>query len=77
MTLRTLIYQAYGNGLSAAMSVSGGPGTRYTIEGRAEGNPSDREFRAMPRSPLEERFALKTHREPREIDVWAPVPAPG
>jgi uncharacterized protein (TIGR03435 family) len=78
MTLRVLIYQAYGTGLSTAMSVSGGPDwmnrNRYTIEAMAPGNPTDRDYRVMLRSLLEERFALKTHRETREIDVYALVP---
>lgn len=75
MTLRLLIYQAYGSGLSTAMSVSGGPDwinrNRYTIEALAQGNPTDHDYRAMLRSLLEERFALKTHTETREIDVYA------
>ncbi len=78
MTLRLLIYQAYGSGLSTAMSVSGGPDwinrNRYTIEAIAQGNPTDRDYRAMLRSLLEERFSLKTHRETREIDVYGLVP---
>src|SRR5215469_12432337 len=79
MTLRLLIYQAYGNGLSTAMSVSGGPDWMkrkcYTIEALAEGNPTDREYRAILRNLLEERFALKTHTETREIDVYTLLPA--
>jgi uncharacterized protein (TIGR03435 family) len=78
MTLRLLIYQAYGTGLSTAMNVSGGPDwmnrDRYTIEALAQGNPTDRDFRWMLRSLLEERFALKTHTETREIDVYALLP---
>ena len=78
MTLRTLIYWAYGSGLSTAMSVSGGPDwmnrNRYTIEALAQGNPTDRDFRAMVRNLLQERFALKTHTETREIDVYGLVP---
>jgi uncharacterized protein (TIGR03435 family) len=78
MTLRLLIYQAYGSGLSTAMSVSGGPDwmnrTRYTVEGLAQGNPTDRDYRAMLRSLLEDRFALKTHTETRDIDVYALPP---
>jgi uncharacterized protein (TIGR03435 family) len=78
MTLRLLIYQAYGSGLSTAMSVSGGPDwinrNRYTIEAVAQGHPTDRDYRAMLCSLLEERFALKTHRETREIDVYGLVP---
>jgi len=79
MTLRLLIYLAYGNGLSTAMSVSGGPDWMkrkcYTIEALAEGNPTDREYRAMLRNLLEERFTLKTHTETREIDVYTLLPA--
>jgi uncharacterized protein (TIGR03435 family) len=78
VTLRVLIYWAYGSGLSTAMSVSGGPDwmnrNRYTIEAVAQGNPTDREYRTMLRSLLEERFALKTHNETRQIDVYALVP---
>jgi uncharacterized protein (TIGR03435 family) len=78
MTLRLLIYQAYGSGLNTAMNVSGGPDwinrNRYTIEAVAQGNPTDRDYRAMLRSLLEERFSLKTHRETREIDVYGLVP---
>jgi uncharacterized protein (TIGR03435 family) len=78
-TLRVMIYWAYGTGLSTAVNVSGGPDwmnrNRYTIEATAEGNPADRDYRAMLRSLLEERFALKVHRESREIDVFALLPA--
>lgn len=78
MTLRLLIYQAYGTGLSTAMSVSGGPNwinrDRYTIEAVAAGNPTDGDYRAMLRSLLEERFALKTHPETRQIDVYVLAP---
>lgn len=77
MTLRLLIYQAYGSGLSTAVSVSGGPDwmnrNRYTIEALAQGNPTDRDYRAMLRNLLEERFSLKTHEETREIDVYGLV----
>jgi|HubBroStandDraft_1064217.scaffolds.fasta_scaffold83083_4 uncharacterized protein (TIGR03435 family) len=78
VTLRVLIYWAYGSGLSTDMSVSGGPDwmnrNHYTIEAVAQGNPKDREYRAMLRSLLEERFALKTHRETRQIEVYALIP---
>ena len=78
-TLKILIYWAYGTGLSTAVNVSGGPDwinrNRYTIEATAEGNPTDRDYRAMMRSLLEERFALKLHRESRDIDVFALLPA--
>jgi uncharacterized protein (TIGR03435 family) len=74
MTLRLLIYQAYGTGLSTALNVSGGPEwinrNRYTIAAVAQGNPTDRDYRLMLRSLLEKRFSLKTHDETREIDVY-------
>lgn len=78
VTLRVLIYDAYGTGLSTALNVSGGPDwinrNRYTIEATAQGNPGDREYRAMLRSLLEERFALKTHMETKDIDVYRLMP---
>jgi uncharacterized protein (TIGR03435 family) len=77
MTLRDLLYQAYGSGLSTALNVSGGPEwiarERYSIEAVAQGNPDDRQFRAMLRKLLEERFAVKTHKETRQIDVYTLV----
>lgn len=78
MTLKDLIYRAYGTGLSTAMKVSGGPEwinrNRYTIEALATGRPTDREYRLMLRGLLEERFALKTHLDTQQIDVYALVP---
>ena len=52
-------------------SIATGTRSRRT----AEGNPTDRDYRAMLRSLLEERFALKVHREAREIDVYTLLPA--
>jgi uncharacterized protein (TIGR03435 family) len=78
-TLRNLIYYAYGNGMSTALRVSGGPDwinrVRYEVQGLAPGRPTQREFRMMLRALLEERFALKTHTEAQPIDVYALVPA--
>jgi uncharacterized protein (TIGR03435 family) len=78
-TLRIMIYWAYGTGLSTAVNVSEGPDwinrNRYTIEATAEGNPTDRDYRAMLRGLIEDRFALKVHRESREIDVYTLLPA--
>jgi uncharacterized protein (TIGR03435 family) len=78
-TLKILIYWAYGTGLSTAVNVSGGPDwinrNRFTIEATAVGSPTDRDYRAMLRGLLEERFALKLHRDSREIDVYALLPA--
>jgi uncharacterized protein (TIGR03435 family) len=79
MTLRNLIYYAYGNGLSTALRVSGGPDwigrTSYDVQGLAPGGATQRQFRAMLRALLEERFALKTHTETQSIDVYALLPA--
>jgi len=78
VTLRVMMYWAFGSGLSTAMNISGGPDwinrNRYTIDAVAPGNPADREFRAMLRGLLEERFALKTHNDTRQIDIFALVP---
>jgi uncharacterized protein (TIGR03435 family) len=78
VSLKIMIYWAYGSGLSTAMNVSGGPDwinrNRYTVEAIAQGNPTDRDFRAMLRSLLEERFAVRTHSDTREIDVYALLP---
>jgi uncharacterized protein (TIGR03435 family) len=52
----------------------------YTIEARAEGNPTRAEVRQMVRSLLEERFQFAAHFEKREGQVYALVvakPSPG
>jgi uncharacterized protein (TIGR03435 family) len=78
VTPRALMYYAYGTGLSTAMNVSGGPDwmnqNRYTIEAVAQGAPTDRDYRSMLRGLIEERFAVRTHIETREIDVYALLP---
>jgi uncharacterized protein (TIGR03435 family) len=78
MTLRNLIYYAYGNGLSTALRVSGGPDwigkTVYDVQGLAPSSATPRQFRAMLRALLEDRFALKTHTETQSIDVYALMP---
>lgn len=60
------------------MRVSGGPDwmnrKHYTIEAVAQGDPTDRDYRAMLRTQLEERFRLRTHHETQQIDVYALVP---
>ena len=67
VTLRVMVSYAYGSGLSTALNVSGGPDwmnrNRYTVEAVAQGTLTDRDYRSMLRSLLEERFALKTHTE--------------
>lgn len=47
----------------------------YTIEARAEGNPSRDEVRQMVRSLLEDRFHFDAHMEKREGQVYALVVA--
>ncbi|MEP6963774.1 MAG: TIGR03435 family protein, partial [Acidobacteriota bacterium] len=74
MTLRLLVYWAYGSGLSTALKVSGGPDwgnrDRFDIQALAPGNPTERQFRMMLRSLLEERFAMKWHAETETNDVY-------
>jgi uncharacterized protein (TIGR03435 family) len=43
----------------------------YTIEARAEGNPTRDDVRQMVRSLLEDRFQFAAHREKREGQVYA------
>jgi uncharacterized protein (TIGR03435 family) len=73
-TLKQMIGFAYGNGGLVGIQVSGGPNwidqDRYTVEGQAEGTPTPAEFRAMLKSLLIERFALKTHTTTKEINVY-------
>jgi uncharacterized protein (TIGR03435 family) len=77
VTLKLLVYYAYGSGLSTDVNVSGGPAwidrNRYTIEAVAKGSPSDRDYRSMLRNLLEDRFALKTHAETRDIEPYVLV----
>jgi uncharacterized protein (TIGR03435 family) len=81
--LRDLIltaYDIYGNGASPApgafrMQVVGGPAwmdsTRYDVVAKPTGNPPRSEmYGPMLQSLLEDRFALKVHREPREGRVY-------
>ncbi|HTB12590.1 MAG TPA: TIGR03435 family protein [Bryobacteraceae bacterium] len=62
--------------------IEGGPGwinsERYTIDAKAEGAPSHGMMHGpMLQALLEERFHLKTHRETREIPVYALTAAKG
>jgi uncharacterized protein (TIGR03435 family) len=79
MTLRNLIYYAYGSGLSTELRVSGGPDwvgkTPYEVVGTAPGRSTQRQFREMLRALLEERFSWKAHIEKQPFDVFAMVPA--
>jgi uncharacterized protein (TIGR03435 family) len=70
-SLRLLIQNAYG---VQAFQILGGPDWMRTIgfdvEAKAEGNPTNVEVWLMLQSLLEERFALKVHRETRELPVY-------
>jgi len=64
MTLRNLIYTAYGDGgFNTSMRVTGGPDwtttTPFSVEGVASGPATPQQMRLMLQSILEDRFALK------------------
>jgi uncharacterized protein (TIGR03435 family) len=77
MTLVWLIYTAYGEGLNTAVKVTGGPDwinkTSYAIEGQAQQPSTQRQFRLMLRTLLEERFGLKIRTENQMGDVYSLV----
>src|SRR5207244_289699 len=50
---------------------------RYDIDAKAEGTPTRDEIRLMMQRMLAERFQLKTHRETRDLPVYALVAAKG
>ena len=76
--VRTLIQTAYD---LPPFQVLGGPewlrSELYEIEGKADGNPSKDEILVMLRQLLQERFALKTHRESKELPIYNLVAAKG
>jgi uncharacterized protein (TIGR03435 family) len=45
----------------------------FDIEARAAGNPTKDQFRLMMQSLLEDRFKLNTHREARQVPIFAMV----
>ena len=77
MTLAWLIFTAYGEGMNTSTTVSGVPDeikqTSYAIEGLAPGPATQRQFQAMLRSLLEERFGLLVHIEMKSGNVYALV----
>ena len=78
MTLRALIYAAYGDGgFNTSMGVRGGPDwsnrTLFAVEGVAPGPATPRQLRLMLRTLLEERFALKLRHETETYDQLALV----
>jgi len=74
--LDTLIAFAYG---VDDFRLLGGPGwirdeqTRFDVNGRVTANVSNEQLRLMMQSVLEDRFALVTHREQREMPVYSLV----
>jgi uncharacterized protein (TIGR03435 family) len=74
MTLASLVYTAYGNGgFNTGMRVTGGPDwvsrTSFAVEGVATGAVTPLQLRLMLQTLLEDRFALKFHREAPLGDV--------
>jgi len=79
VTLRQLISQAYN---VRDFQISGGPGwisaERYDINAKAEGLPDrvpPEVLRPMLRALIEERFKLKTHKDSKDMPVYALVVA--
>jgi len=78
MTLRALIYAAYGDGgFNTSMGVREGPDwtnrTVFAVEGVAHGPATPRQLRLMLRTLLEERFALKLRHDTQIHDMLALV----
>ena len=78
MTLRALIYAAYGDGgFNTSMGVREGPAwtnsTVFAVEGVAPGPATPRQLRLMLRTLLEERFALELRHETETHDMLALV----
>jgi uncharacterized protein (TIGR03435 family) len=77
MTLTWLIYTAYGEGMNTSAKVTGGPDwvnrTAYAVEGLAPGPATQRQFQAMLRTLLEDRFGLKIRTETKPGNIFALV----
>ena len=74
-TLQVLIQYAYG---LQPFQVVGAPDLgRYQIDAKADGNASRDRMFLMLQSLLEDRFKLKTHRDAKELPVYALVPNKG
>jgi len=77
MTLTWLIYTAFGEGMSTALPLVGGPDwrnqTEYAVEAQSQQPATQLQFQAMLRTLLEDRFGLKIHREAVEFDFYALV----
>jgi uncharacterized protein (TIGR03435 family) len=82
ITLLGLVNFAYGDVLGFNPMVQGGPAwvnqTRYDVEGQAPAGPVFQgQYQAMLKTLLAERFALKTHTDAQEENVYALVAARG
>lgn len=77
MTLTWLIYTAYGEGMNTAIGLRGGPDwrnqTSYSILAEASQPSTQRQFQAMLRTLLEDRFGLKVHTETDTGNFYALV----
>ena len=78
-TIRDLIRSAYS---VQDFQLTGGPGwinsERYDIEAKAEGNPPLRQIVGpILLALLEDRLQLKTHRETKELPIYALIAAKG
>ncbi len=77
MTLIWLIYTAYGEGMNTSATVTGAPDwanrTAYAVEGLAHEPATQRQFQAMLRALLEDRFGLKIHAETKNGNIFALV----
>jgi len=75
MTLLDLVRFAYSEGLGANLEITGGPNwlnkDRYNLEAKAEAATTPAELRLMLRTLLAERFALKSHPETKEVNVYS------
>lgn len=73
-TLQQLVQYAFDR---SEFNVAGGPdwvsSARFDVTAKAEHAVTLTEMRSMTRRLLEDRFALKTHNEMRELDVYAIV----
>jgi uncharacterized protein (TIGR03435 family) len=77
MTLSWLIYTAHGEGMNTSVGLRGGPEwrnqTAYAIEAQAAQPSTQRQFQAMLRTLLEDRFGLKVHTETETGNFYALV----
>ena len=77
MSLLKLIRFAYSEGLGTDLEITGGPNwldrDRFDVEAKAEGPATPNDLRQMMRTLLAERFALKSHSETKEVNVYALV----